>query len=162
MPRTTDVEGETTTGPTADWWSRLPGEQVSHLEWADLLTISWVPPGETTEYFVLPALGETTGDLLMENWRLRLENAQLGGRLTQLEDRLAALEAAIPQSNVLVLRELTRTDAKAEIAASFAGSEVLSYSELMDRLQLPLELVVDICDELVEEGVIAPDAAGTN
>jgi len=97
-------------------------------------------------------------DLIEENWQLATENALLRARLDDFEARLARLEADVPETKVVVLRQITRDEAKQEIKELFASGETLDYEDIVDRLQLDLELVVGICDELTEEGEIGPDA----
>ena len=49
---------------------------------------------------------------------------------------------------------LSRKEAKNEIVKLFKTGEVLDYGIIADRLQLSLPFVVDICNELEEEGEI--------
>jgi len=100
----------------------------------------------------------TAPDLHYENWYLRHENAALQQRLEALETRISKLEAIAPEVKVIVLREITREEAKREIRELFASGETLDYEDIVDRLQLDLELVVAICDELIAQGEIGPDA----
>lgn len=63
--------------------------------------------------------------------------------------RMAATEG------VAAARDMTRDEAKREIQALFAESgETLYYSDVAERLGLGLRLVVELCDELEEEGEI--------
>lgn len=55
---------------------------------------------------------------------------------------------------MIILRELTREDAKKEIESLFNQGKVLYYSDLARDLRLDLEFVVDICNELISEGKI--------
>jgi hypothetical protein len=105
-----------------------------------------------------PDIFLTAANLHYENWYLRHENAALQGRLEILETRISKLEAVTPEVKVVVLREITREQAKSEIRELFASGEALDFEEIVDRLQLDLELVVAICDELMKEGEIGPDA----
>jgi multidrug efflux pump subunit AcrA (membrane-fusion protein) len=109
--------------------------------------------GRSGEETWLPA-----SDLHYENWYLRHENAALQQRLETLETRISKLEAVAPELKVIVLRETTRQEAKREIQELFASGDILDYEDIVDRLQLDLELVVAICDELIAEGEIGPDA----
>jgi hypothetical protein len=97
-------------------------------------------------------------DHIGENIRLRFENALLQRGLAEIEQRLARIEAALPEVKVVVLREISRSEAKKEIKEFFAQGDALDYEDIIDKLSLDLELVVDICNELIEEGEIAPDA----
>ena len=88
--------------------------------------------------------------------------------ITELRERLEFLEsqfARIPENllyGVIEIREVGREEAKAEITALFETSEgPLYYSDIMERLGIELELVVDICKELIDEGAIGLDANNT-
>lgn len=52
------------------------------------------------------------------------------------------------------LRKISRKKAKKEIMELFAKEGGLHYFDIADKLRLDLEFVVDICDELVNEGKI--------
>ena len=58
---------------------------------------------------------------------------------------------------VIVLREITKEEAKAEIIDLFANEETLYYSDISERLRIDLEMVVEICRELKAEGAIRVD-----
>ena len=77
-----------------------------------------------------------------------------------LEERVgsrleSAYENAVEQ--VIVLREITREEARAEIIDIFASGETLYYSDISERLRIDLEVVVEICLELQAEGAIRVD-----
>lgn len=85
-------------------------------------------------------------------------------QIQELRDRVAVLEeqvaALLEASTVAVinLRDISREQAKAEIVELFDQTETpLYYDDIMDRLCIDLELVVDICRELLEEGAIGVD-----
>lgn len=61
-----------------------------------------------------------------------------------------------PEFKVIVLREISREQAKQEIRSLFEGGEVLDYEDIVERLRLDLEDVVALCQELMDEGAIAP------
>jgi len=96
-------------------------------------------------------------DLSGESWHLQHENALLRQRLAALESRLSRLEAFAPEVKVVVVREITKEQAKQEIRQLFASGDVIDYEAIVDRLRLDLRLVVDICNELIEEEEIGPD-----
>ena len=83
--------------------------------------------------------------------------------IDKLRTRVAALEAQVARleansaEQVIVLREITRDEARAEIAELFRGGETLYYSDIAERLRIDLETVVAICRELQEEGVVRVD-----
>jgi dCTP deaminase len=59
------------------------------------------------------------------------------------------------RTQTVVLRAITRQQAKAEILDLFKNSnETLFYSDIAERLRLDLELVVELCNELEKEGCI--------
>ena len=86
------------------------------------------------------------------------EVASLRERVTFLESELARIIES-SALEVIELREVSREQAKAEITDLFDETEVpLYYSDIMERLGIELELVVEICQELIDEGVIGLDA----
>lgn len=74
-------------------------------------------------------------------------------RVTALEERVARLEEDSAEK-VIVLREVTPEEARAEIVALFETGETLYYSDISERLRIDLEMVIEICHELQEQGVI--------
>ena len=85
------------------------------------------------------------------------ENVLLWREIDRIKRRLAELEKAIPREEVIILREISREQAKQEIWQLFSGGQTLYYSEIAEELRLDLELVVDICRELQESGQIKID-----
>ncbi len=81
---------------------------------------------------------------------------QMESRVADLEERVARLEEHSVEQ-VIVLREVTTEEARAEIIELFATGETLYYSDISDRLRIDLEMVVNICRELQEEGSIGVD-----
>ena len=61
------------------------------------------------------------------------------------------------EEKVIVLREITAEEAKAEIIELFATGETLYYSDISERLRIDFDMVVDICRELQQEGAIGVD-----
>ena len=85
--------------------------------------------------------------------------------VASLRERVEFMEsqfARIPENilyEVIEIREVGKEEAKAEIMALFDASKgPLYYSEIMEQLGIELELVVEICQELIDEGVIGLDA----
>jgi hypothetical protein len=75
-------------------------------------------------------------------------------KLDEISARILKLEASegvkFPEQ-----REISFEQAKAEITRLFKESKgELYYSDIAGRLRLDLKLVVEVCDELLEEGVI--------
>lgn len=88
---------------------------------------------------------------------LQEETAYLKKRLEAVEQRLQQLEACLPRQQVVVLREISREQAKDEISKLFLEGGRLYYSDIAHKLRLDLELVVEICRELLEKGEIQVD-----
>lgn len=93
----------------------------------------------------------------------------LESRVHTLEARVAGLEkdleqlkqtALQPEGDVVVLRTVSREGAKREILGLFQRGEALDQAEVAQRLSLELMLVVDLCEELVKEGLVEYAADG--
>ena len=85
--------------------------------------------------------------------------------VADLQDRVMVLEAgflnlsADYMPEIIEIREVSREQAKAEIVELFGESEeALYYSDIQKRLGIDLEMVVEICKELIDEGVIGVGA----
>ena len=87
-----------------------------------------------------------------------MKHLALQEELKQTKQRLLELESGISGEEVIVLREITREEAKKEIRQLLESGRTLYYSDIARELQLDLELVVDICNELQESGVVGIDA----
>jgi regulator of replication initiation timing len=85
------------------------------------------------------------------------ENASLRQEIEQIKQKLSELEERIPEEKVIVLREISREEAKEEIRELFSNGRTLYYSDIAQELRLDLKLVVDICHELQESGEIGID-----
>lgn len=83
------------------------------------------------------------------------ELSELRERVRTLEEHLATIEKE-RDSKVVVLRPISREDAKTEILRLFQENhaEILDYGIIAERLQLDLQIVVDVCNELEQEGLI--------
>ena len=81
------------------------------------------------------------------------ETGTLTARVADLEERVARLEEHSVEK-VIDLREITKEEARDEIIDLFAAGEILYYSDIAYRLQLDLDMVVDICHQLEEDGLI--------
>lgn len=79
---------------------------------------------------------------------------QLSSRIEALEEKLSELQK---EQEVIVLREVTREDAKDEIENLFKEDRVLYFSDVAKELRIDLEVVVEICEELLAEGKISID-----
>jgi regulator of replication initiation timing len=85
------------------------------------------------------------------------ENASLRQEIEQIKQKLSELEERIPEEKVIVLREISKEEAKEEIRQLFSSGRTLYYSDIAEELRLDLELVVDICRELQESGELRID-----
>ena len=88
--------------------------------------------------------------------------------VAELRERVEFLEsqfARIPENilyEVIEIREVSREQAKAEITELFGTTEVpLYFSDIEAQLGIEYELVVELCQELIDEGVIGLDADDT-
>lgn len=88
---------------------------------------------------------------------LATENILLRKQIELINHKLAKLEDRLPEEKVIVLREMSREQAQDEIIQLFSSGKTLYYSDIAEELQLDLELVVDICRELQENGKIEVD-----
>ena len=79
-------------------------------------------------------------------------------RIGAIEKRLANIEASILEERTIVLREISREEAKEEIRNLFSTGRTLYYSDIARDLSLDLEMVVDICNELQKSGEVSIDA----
>ena len=85
--------------------------------------------------------------------------------VADLQERVMVLEAgffniaADKLPEIIEIREIGREQAKAEITELFDQSEgpFGYYSDIEAQLGIELELVVEICKELIDEGAIGLD-----
>lgn len=96
--------------------------------------------------------------LEQQNAQLRTENFLLRQRIRAVEERLAKIEASLPKERVLILREISREEAREEIRNLFSTGRTLYYSDIAEELGLDLEMVVEICNELQQSREISIDA----
>jgi alpha-ketoglutarate-dependent taurine dioxygenase len=89
---------------------------------------------------------------------LSTEVERLKQKVAALEQEVTPLKAAIPEESVIVLRSITREQAKQEILELFQSGETLFYSDIARRLRLELPEVVESCHELIDAGEIQIDA----
>lgn len=91
---------------------------------------------------------------------LRLEVQRLENSLRETQERLAKLEqkSAARQTNLpdetIILREIGKDAARREIVELFQSGQPLDQADLADALSLELGLVMEVCDELLAEGVV--------
>jgi hypothetical protein len=90
--------------------------------------------------------------------KLSTEVERLKVKVAALEQEVAQLKASASEEPVIVLRSITREQAKGEILELFQSGQTLYYSDIAQRLRLDLPLVVEICQELRDAGEIEVDA----
>jgi hypothetical protein len=83
-----------------------------------------------------------------------IEKEMLKQELLELHERIASLEK---KEEMLLIRDIPRKQAKQEIVKLLKSGKSYYYSEIVEKLQLDLELVVDICSELMGNGELAID-----
>ena len=86
------------------------------------------------------------------------EVQRLKEKVAKLEKEIKALQDGGSEGEVIVLRTVTREQAKQEIMELFQTGETLYYSDIAQRLRIDLPLVVEICQEPENEGEIGVDA----
>jgi DNA invertase Pin-like site-specific DNA recombinase len=85
---------------------------------------------------------------------LQKEKISLRVAIREIKERLVCLEASLPKQKVIVLREISKDQATSEIKDLFAKGKTLYYSEVAEKLRLDLQTVVEICNELQQNGEI--------
>jgi len=86
-----------------------------------------------------------------------MKHLALQEELKQTKQRLLELESRISEEEVIVIRDITREEAKKEIRQLFLTGRTLCYSDIAEELKLDLKLVVDICREFQENKEIGID-----
>ena len=90
---------------------------------------------------------------------LRVELERLQARVVALENEVNALRSLSSDSDdIIVLRTISREQAKQEIQDLFQAGETHYYSNLAERLRIDLPVVVELCQQFIEEGDIEIDA----
>jgi len=91
----------------------------------------------------------------LETQIVRLEGLidDVTNRVTELEQSIEAIKAA-QADEIIVLREVSHNEARREILDALEAGEPLDQADLAEGLSLELSLVVDVCNELVAEGVV--------
>ncbi len=88
---------------------------------------------------------------------MEIELEALRARVASLEQEVAGLKAQVSGEEVVVLRTITREQAKQEVQELLATGETLYYSDIARRLRIDLPQVVELCQELEQEGAITVD-----
>ena len=87
--------------------------------------------------------------------RLIFHYLSIFDEINDLKQRVMELEN---REKVIVLKEMTREEAKRSIRQLFSSGRTLYYSDIVQELGIDLETVVDICNELEKDKEIAVDA----
>lgn len=103
----------------------------------------------------MPVVG--TRGRVIDPMTVTTENIILRKEIERINQKLVELEERMPQEKVIILREITREEAKQEIQHLFSIGRTLYYSDIAEELRLDLKLVVEICQELEEAGEVAVD-----
>lgn len=77
-------------------------------------------------------------------------------KVARLEQRVAELESEKPPAVYIELRDISYPQVKEEIAQYFLkndGKEI-GYEELIEELKIDPKMIVQACNELLEEGKI--------
>ena len=77
-------------------------------------------------------------------------NTELVNEIKKLVEHITSYQT----KSTVVLRSMDRDQAMKEIEGLFKKGETLYYSDIAERLGLDLEVVVDICNELEDKGII--------
>ena len=85
--------------------------------------------------------------------RLKKQVAILSARVAELE-REAEAAKDLESDNVIVLRDITKEQARKEILDAFAADEPLDHADLAEDLRLEISLVFEVCNELIDEGLV--------
>ena len=88
--------------------------------------------------------------------RSNSELRRLEQMVRDLTVRVAELEAERRSESVEVIeiREISKEQAKQEILQAFESGEPLDEADLAETLSLDFSLVVEVCKELIEDGVV--------
>lgn len=112
-------------------------------------TVEYIEP-EITGTYPFPDVKLIYTDVIEENLALKREMAEV-------KTKLGEIEKGMSKEGVIVLRDIPREQAKEEIRQLFKTGRTLYYSDIVKNLGIGLRTVVEICDELKENGEIAVD-----
>jgi hypothetical protein len=85
---------------------------------------------------------------------METEIEQLKARVVALEEEIAELKGLSVEEEVIMLKDVTRSDAKTEIKELFQSGGTWYYSDIARKLKIDLSTVVELCTELMNEGEI--------
>ena len=78
---------------------------------------------------------------------------ELTARVAELERDSEGAKDAQPDG-FIEIREISKGQAKKEIRQAFESGQPLDQADLADELSLEISIVVEVCNELIEEGVV--------
>lgn len=82
---------------------------------------------------------------------------KLESRITTLEKKAEMMKTSLAEEEkkrVIVLRTISREQAKQEALGLFRKGEPLLYADVAQRLRIGLAEAVEICEELIAEGEV--------
>ena len=85
------------------------------------------------------------------------ENLALKREMAEVKTKLGEIEKGMSKERVIILRDIPREQAKEEIRQLFKNGGTLYYSDVVRNLGIDLRTVIEICDELKENGEIVVD-----
>lgn len=91
--------------------------------------------------------------LLKEVSALKELVGNLTARVVELEQEAEANRTA-QSADTIMIREISKEQARKEIIHAFESGQPLDHVDLADELSLEISLVFEICNELIEEGVV--------
>ena len=114
----------------------------------------------TTQTFIETGaeLFETNQILAEEIRKLQRENEFLRKEISEIKTELGCMRSEKSSEKVIVLKQISREQAKQEIKELFASGRTLYFSDIAEELKLDIKLVVEICKELQEENEIGVDS----
>jgi dCTP deaminase len=95
-------------------------------------------------------------DNFLEDYARQNKDAAEFNRAIMNEMRTLVEHMVGERPKTIIMRSISREEAKAEIVALFESrkSQSLFYSDIVEQLRLDLEMVVELCHELEQEGKI--------
>ena len=91
--------------------------------------------------------------LLKEVSALKELVGNLTARVVELEQEAEANKTA-QSADVIMIREISKEQAREEIIHAFESGQPLDHADLADELSLEISLVFEVCNQLIEEGVV--------
>ncbi len=89
----------------------------------------------------------------LEVKRLQKQAEDLSARIAELE-REAEAARDTETDHVIVLRDISKEQARNEILEAFESDEPLDHADLAEVLRLEISMVFEVCNELIDEGLV--------